>query len=167
MNMREAAEQADALLDQTLEAVHPGVRWEHGQVSDSACTGGGMDEGAEKGAVLRRRAVSTVISDERRGSFLGVVERHWKERGYRVTSVNSDKKLPAVYVETSEGFSLSLSFGYRGQAFFEAASPCADRSEVPPPGARPGVPDYTGRKPPLPDEHSDFWSDRAPVPGKG
>lgn len=117
-----------------------------------------------KGAVLRRIAVLTVISDERRGNFLGVVERYWKNRGYEVTSVNKDKKLPAIYVETPKGFSLSLSFGYKGQAFFEAASPCADESEVAPPKANGNGTDYSGEKPPLPNQHSDFWSARTPVP---
>lgn len=163
VNMREAAEQADLILDETLGAIQPGVRWGHGPTSENACNNT-ESESSGKGAVLRRIAVLTVISDERRGNFLGVVERYWKNRGYEVTSVNKDKKLPAIYVETPKGFSLSLSFGYKGQAFFEAASPCADESEVAPPKANGNGTDYSGEKPPLPNQHSDFWSARTPVP---
>ena len=156
-NMQEAADQADQILDETLAGVHPEVTWTHGETVTGACTnaaGGSTD----KGTVTRRRAVMTVISEQRRGSFLGVVERHWKKSGYRVLSVNSSKKHPAIYVETPKGFRVRLLLGYKGQAFFKITTPCADRSHVSRPGTKPNGPDYSGRQIPAPDVHSDFWS---------
>lgn len=164
MDMREAARYADEVISGTMGAVVPPVRWAHGTSTDGVCEGGAP---AGTGSVTRRAAITTDVSSQRRGSLLGVIERHWKKRGDEITEVRKHKESPAMFATTPDAFRMSLVVGYQGQVFIDVVTPCMTRSEVPPPGARPGVPDYTGRKPPLPDEHSDFWSDRAPVPGKG
>lgn len=166
VNMQEAADQADALLDGTIKAIHPEVEWSYSTTTSQACTDW-KGEATETGAVSRRRAVLTIISDERRGSFLGVVERHWKNSGYRIISVNESETFPAIYAETPEGFRIRLKFGYKGQAHFQASTPCAEQSEVAPPKSAIGGPEYTEEKPPLPNKHSDFWSARTPVPSNG
>lgn len=147
MNMQQAAERADAILDQTFAAIKPPVNWTHGVSTEGNCD------------VSRRRQVMTIISPERRGSFFGVVERHWKAQGYRHLSSNNSK-IPATYFQTQDGFNVSLLVGLQGHASFEVATPCVEHSEVAPPKSETVGPDYSGGELPLPlpNVHSDFWS---------
>ncbi|MER5207686.1 hypothetical protein [Streptomyces sp. NPDC002825] len=153
MNMQEAAERADALLNDTIAAIEPAVKWDHGISTDGGCE------------VSRRISVTTVIYPERVGSFLGVVERHWEKSGFTRRGTNKSEKTPATYFVTPDGFQIRLLFGYQRQAHFEVATPCVEKSDVQPPKAVPGGPAYDGNKPPLPGEQSDFWSAHTPISG--
>ncbi|MFE4639931.1 hypothetical protein [Streptomyces sp. NPDC056730] len=152
MNLQEAAERADGILDSTFRAIEPEVRWTHGETTAGSCD------------VTRRRAVMTAISEARRGSFLGVVERYWRQSDYVIKSVNSSVKFPAIYAQSADGFGISLSIGGEGQAFFEVDSPCVQESPVAAPASRPNGPDYSGGPIPRPDVHDEFWSSNAPLP---
>lgn len=152
MNMQEAADRADAVLDETLKAVVPEVRWAHHTWTSGSCT------------VTRRRKVMTSISEERRGAFLGVIERHWKKSGYEITGVNPHREAPAVFARTPDGFGLSLSVGYKGQAVLQADTPCVEESEVGEPATAPNGPAYPYGKIPTPNVRSDFWSATTPAP---
>ncbi|MFE9728086.1 hypothetical protein ACFYQ5_32105 [Streptomyces sp. NPDC005794] len=151
MNMQEAAEHSDAMLDGALAAIDPGVQWAHDQNSTGSCD------------VTRRRTVLTIISDQRRGSFLGVVERSWKKSGYDIYSVRKDKEFPAFFAKSSEGFGISLVIADQGQARFEVNSPCVEKSQVAEPTAKPNGPAYEGVEIPRPNVHSDFWSAENPA----
>ncbi|MFF2214542.1 hypothetical protein [Streptomyces antibioticus] len=152
MNMQEAAEHADKLLDDTFAAIKPAVHWTHGETTEGSCD------------VSRRRAVMTVISPERRGSFLGVVERYWKAEGYRQLGANRSVESPATYFETPDRFRVRLLIGGNGQAFFEVATPCVTKSSVAPPTAETVGPNYAGSPIPDPDVRSAFWSSTTPIP---
>ncbi|MEU8700200.1 hypothetical protein AB0C61_21545 [Streptomyces sp. NPDC048680] len=146
MDMQGAADRADEIMDTTLASIDPVVQWAHGPTTTGSCD------------VTRRRSVMTVVSDERRGSFLGLVERAWRKRDYRIKGVNNDRDSPAIYAQTSGGFGVSLIFG-GGQAFFEVDSPCVEESEVADSATPPNGPSYEGVYPlPRPNVHSDFWS---------
>ncbi|WP_228994999.1 hypothetical protein [Streptomyces sp. DH8] len=147
MDMQEAAEESDAMLDAVLEGIDPEVQWAHGPTTTRAC------------GVTRRRAVMTVVSPERRQTFLDRAETFWRKNGYRIKAVNKDEKFPAVYAVTRSGFGVSVSFRGKGQAFLEADSPCVKESKVAAPASEPNGPDYEGVYPlPRPDVRSDFWS---------
>ncbi|MEU3227724.1 hypothetical protein ABZ695_31795 [Streptomyces sp. NPDC006976] len=146
MNMQEAVDRADGILDETFSGIDPPVEWVHGESTEGGCD------------VSRRRAVVTVISDRRRGSFLGVVERGWQKAGYRQIGVNAGEERPATYFETPDGFRVRLLVGGRGQAFFEVATPCVERSSVSKPAPPPGGAQHVGEPVPAPNVHSDFWS---------
>ncbi|WP_019889650.1 hypothetical protein [Streptomyces purpureus] len=152
MNMQEAAVRADAMLDATLSAVVPGVQWDHDTTTSGSCT------------VTRRRTVTTIISEQRRGNFLGVIERFWKKSGYEITGVNRDREMPAVFARTSDGFKLTVEFGYKGQAFFDVDTPCVNESDVAEPTTKPNGPAYPLGQIPTPNVHSDFWSATTPAP---
>ncbi|MFG2600342.1 hypothetical protein [Streptomyces sp. NPDC048462] len=150
MDMQEAAGRADEIMDATLASINPVVQWAHGPTTTGSCS------------VTRRRAVMTVVSDERRGSFLGLVERDWRKRNYRIKGVNNDRDSPAIYAQSGGGFGVTLLFG-GGQAFFEVDSPCVDESEVAESTTSPNGPSYDGVYPlPRPNVRSDFWSAGAP-----
>ncbi|MEU2655422.1 hypothetical protein ABZ615_08860 [Streptomyces sp. NPDC007325] len=151
MDMQEAAERADAVLDASLRAVAPEVQWAHDTWLYTSCT------------VTRHRVVTTVISEERRGNFLGVIERHWKASGYEITSVIPSKEMPAVFARTSDGFGLTLSVGFKGQVVFKASTPCVDESDVAEPTTAPNGPAYPYGKIPTPYVRSDFWSATTPA----
>ncbi|MEU9860376.1 hypothetical protein AB0D99_05835 [Streptomyces sp. NPDC047971] len=153
MNMQEAAERADELLYDTVKSITPPVKWDHGISTDGGCE------------VSRRISVTTVISPERKGNFLGVVERHWQKLGFTHRGTNKSEKTPATYFLTPDGFQIRLLFGYQGQAHFEVATPCVEESDVQPPKTVPGGPAYDGAKAPLPNEQSEFWSAPSPISG--
>ncbi|OSC61480.1 hypothetical protein B5180_35890 [Streptomyces sp. BF-3] len=147
MDMQEAAEQSDAMLDAVLEGIDPDVQWAHGPTTTRAC------------GVTRRRTVMTVVSPERRQTFLDRAENFWLKNGYRIKAVNKDEKFPAVYAVTRSGFGVSVSFRGKGQAFLEADSPCVKESKVAAPTAEPNGPAYEDVYPlPRPNVRSDFWS---------
>ncbi|MFB6874787.1 hypothetical protein [Streptomyces sp. NPDC056323] len=153
MNMQEAAVRADEILDETFAAIKPSVHWTHGQSTEGNCD------------VQRRRAVMTIISEERRGSFLGVVERYWESQGYKQISVNKSKS-PAMYYRTPDEFNVRVLVGSNGQAFFEVATPCVNHSKVSPPKAETVGPNYAGKRIPFPDVKSDFWSGKSASPSR-
>lgn len=130
LDMQQAAERADAMLDATFEAIVPEVEWTHDTTTAGSCD------------VVRRRTVLTVISDTRRGGFLGLVERNWKAKGYRITAVRPHKESPAVYAVSPDGFGIRLLFGYEGQAFFQVATPCVQESKVAESKTPPNGPTY-------------------------
>ncbi|WP_353051479.1 hypothetical protein [Streptomyces sp. RTGN2] len=147
MDMQEAAERADGILDDVLGEIHPGVRWVHGPTTTGVCD------------VTRRRTVMTIISPERRGSFLGLVDRFWRKSEYRIKAVNDDVDVPAIFAQTKDGFGVSLIVGGKGQVFFEVDSPCVRESDVADPIAEPSGTSYAGSEViPRPNVHSDFWS---------
>ncbi|MDT9680521.1 hypothetical protein RND61_00235 [Streptomyces sp. TRM76323] len=152
MDMQGAADRADAMLDETFKAIVPEVRWTHDTTTTGSCD------------VVRRRTVLTVISEARRGSFLGLVERAWKAKGYRITAVRAHKESPAVYAVSPDGFGIRLLFGYQGQAFFQVASPCVQESEVADPKTPPNGPSYPpDQEIPTPNVRSPFWSAETPA----
>ncbi|WP_097900537.1 hypothetical protein [Streptomyces sp. b94] len=156
MDMQEAAERADAMLDAVLEGIDPDVRWAHGPTTTRAC------------GVTRRRAVMTVVSPERRQTFLDRAETFWRKNDYRIKAVNKDDKFPAVYAVTRSGFGVSVSFRGKGQAFLEADTPCVKESKVAAPASEPNGPAYEGVYPlPRPDVRSDFWSGEGEGEGEG
>ncbi|MFE4912598.1 hypothetical protein ACFRCX_13780 [Streptomyces sp. NPDC056652] len=161
--MQLAAERADAMMRKTLDGVAPKLRWIHGPSNDRICTDSKNDS-LGSGSVRRRVAVTTVVSEERRGSLLGVVERNWKARGFRITSVDADKELPAIYALSPDGYRMSVAVGGEGQFFFSITTPCFTESAVPDPAVEPNTPQRAGDYPPRPDVHDDFWSSNAPLP---
>ncbi|MFE1481969.1 hypothetical protein [Streptomyces sp. WY228] len=150
MDMQEAAERSDAMLDAVLKGIDPDVQWAHGPTTTRSC------------GVTRRRVVMTVVSADRRQTFLDRAETFWRTNDYRIKAVNKDEKFPAVYAVTEKGFGVSVSFRGKGQAFFEADSPCVKESKVADPTAEPNGPAYKDVYPlPRPNVRSDFWSGKA------
>lgn len=153
--MQAAAEHADAMLDATVGAVVPEIHWVHDKTTSGSCD------------VSRRRTVMTIISGQRRGAFLGVIQRFWKAHDYDITTVHPSKEHPRMYARSPEGFGISLVFGYKGQAFFEVATPCVTKSDVAEPTSVPNGPAYPLGEIPTPNVRSAFWSAEVPVGGTG
>lgn len=151
MDMQGAAEQADRMFYATVGAIKPEVEWTYRATTVGSCD------------VTRYWAVMTVISEQRLGNFLGVIERFWKSSDYRIKTVNPSKTMPAIYARSPEGFDIRVKVGYKGQAFFQVTSPCVGESKVTVPKRAANGRTYEG-KIPTPDVRSAFWSAEAPVP---
>ncbi|MBM7055541.1 hypothetical protein [Streptomyces durocortorensis] len=152
MDMQGAAERADGMFYATVGEIKPGIEWVHYTTTTGSCD------------VTRYWTVMTVVSEQRRGNFLGVVERSWKASGYRIKTVNPSKDMPAIYATSPDGFGIRVKVGYKGQAFFRVTSPCVDESKVAEPTKVATGRTYEGR-PSTPNVRSDSWSVEAPVPG--
>ncbi|MFD8521508.1 hypothetical protein ACFV2D_16020 [Streptomyces capillispiralis] len=151
ITMQQAAERADAMLDATLMAIKPEIQWTHSGTSEGSCD------------VSRSRTVMTIISKERRGNLLGVVQRSWEKSGYTIKSVNKSEKYPAIFAQSPDGFGISVVVGGAGQVAFEVDSPCVKPSDVADPATPANGPDYDYPVP-RPNVHSDFWSSSTPIP---
>ncbi|MBC2877717.1 hypothetical protein H7K43_22110 [Streptomyces sp. TYQ1024] len=163
MNMQQAGERSEAILDKTFQAIKPPVKWGYDAPSEIACSTG-INRPAGTTQVRRGRVVTTVISERRRGGFLGVVQRSWEKLGYEITSVNADKKMPGITARTPDGFAVSVGVGTIGNVFFSVSSPCAEPSPVTYPKGTPGKPGRPDTHVDLiPRHHSDFWSSSEPL----
>ncbi|MFD6231092.1 hypothetical protein ACFWFZ_30150 [Streptomyces sp. NPDC060232] len=163
MHMQEGAERADAILQETLAAVRPELKWNHGPGGSAGCTKGMAGAATGTGASNRLIAILTVVSEERRGALLGLIERAWKDRGYKITNVNKSPKFPAIFARTPDGYSLSVEVGGEGQFFLEAATPCLNDADVMRPFTKPNTSQRRGPFPQRPDEQDEFWSATTPV----
>ncbi|MFJ1594465.1 hypothetical protein ACIOD0_30120 [Kitasatospora albolonga] len=152
MDMQGAAERADGMFYATVGAIKPEIEWVHDATTTGSCD------------VTRYWTVMTVVSEQRRGNFLGVVERFWKASDYRIKMVNPSKDLPTIIATSPDGFGILVTFGYKGQAFFEVTSPCVDKSEVAAPTKVANGRAYEGEIP-TPNVRSAFWSAETPAPG--
>ncbi|WP_406094376.1 hypothetical protein [Streptomyces sp. NBC_01013] len=147
MDMQGAADRADGMLDAVLKEIAPEVQWAHGPTTKGSCD------------VTRRRTVMTIVSAERRQTFLDQVEKFWRTSDYRIKAKNDDAVFPAVYAVTKDGFGISVSVRAKGQVFFEADSPCVKESKVADSTSKPNGPAYRGVYPlPSPHVRSDYWS---------
>jgi hypothetical protein len=149
MNLQEAADRADAILDETFAAIKPPVQWTHTYSMPGDCY------------VDRDRSVMTIISTERRGSFLGVLERYWKGKGYKLVATSQNGL--AANFETQDGFQLEVLIAPNGQAHLSVTTPCVEKSDVAQPTSKPNGPDYSKQELPAPNVKSAFWSSDAPL----
>ncbi|MFJ7411517.1 hypothetical protein ACIQWZ_11975 [Streptomyces sp. NPDC098077] len=152
MDMQGAAERADGMFYATVGEIKPEIEWVHYTTTTGSCD------------VTRYWTVMTVVSEQRRGNFLGVVERFWKASDYRIEMVNPSKDLPTIVATSPDGFGIQVKFGYKGQAFFEVTSPCVEKSKVAGPKRAANGRTYDGEIP-TPNVRSGFWSAETPVPG--
>jgi hypothetical protein len=98
----------------------------------------------------------TLISDEKREIFLGVLERHWKSKGYKLVATSPNGLVD--HYRTQDGFQLEVLIGPDGQAHLSVTTPCVKESKVAQPTSKPNGPDYSKQKLPAPNVKSPYWS---------
>ncbi|MCX4691775.1 hypothetical protein [Streptomyces sp. NBC_01408] len=163
MNMQQGAERADVILQETLAAIQPEVLWNHSPGGEAGCTKGVAGAPTGTGAAKRTVSIMTIVSEQRRGALMGVIERDWKGRGYTITSVNNSAEVPAIHAETPEGYTLSVKVG-GGQFFLDAGTPCLTDHPVQEPRTKPNTHHRKGQFPQRPDTQDEFWSATTPLP---
>ncbi len=134
MDMQAAAEHADAIMEATLAGIKPAVHWAHGPTTTGSCD------------VTRRRSVMTIVSESRRGNFLGGwSSESGRTGGYRIKGGQQRSGLAGdLRPDQRRVWGVSLIFGGGGQAFFEVDSPCVEESEVAESTTPPTAPPTTG-----------------------
>lgn len=157
MNMQQAGEGSEKILDDTLAAVQPPVKWVYGAPMQEACSTD-LNEPTGRTTVTRSRNIMTVVSPHRRGSLLGVVQRYWERQGFKVTSVRNDESMPWLRARRPDGFSVSLQVGSVGNVFISASFGCAVDSAMTYPAGTPGQPGGPRAEELRPRERSEFWS---------
>jgi hypothetical protein len=162
MDMRQAGERAEAILDGTMAAIQPPVTWSYGYPMKEAC-GNGLNRPTGTTSVNRTRHVLTVISEQRRGNLLGVVQRYWEQHGFTIQSVTPDKDMPSVRARNSDGFTVSLAVGSIGNVHISAGYSCAKDSPMTYPKGTPGEPGGPKTEELTPRVQSDFWSAEHPI----
>ncbi|MGX8906338.1 hypothetical protein ACR820_14120 [Streptomyces netropsis] len=163
MNMQQAGDRAEALLTESIEAVVPAVQWDYFSSNEVACSGN-LNEATGTTTVKRTRIITTKISEQRRGNFLGVVQGNWEKKGYELTGADADKDMPSLFAKTQDGFTISVEIGYKGAAYFSIASPCASDSPLSFPNGTPGKPGRPDAKvDQVPRHESEFWSSVKPL----
>ncbi|MGW2839701.1 hypothetical protein ACWCWD_18090 [Streptomyces sp. NPDC001493] len=162
LDMEQAGQRAEDILDGTLAAVRPSVAWSHGSPVEAACSAG-LNEPTGTTTVTRSRNILTVVSDERRGNLLGAVQRYWKEKGFTIQSVNSDASMPSIRAKAPDGFAVALEVGSIGNVSVSAGLSCAANSAVTYPAGTPGVPGGPKAEEVRPGERSAFWSSSEPL----
>ena len=104
INLQQATDKADLIMQGTLRAVQPELTWVHGPSLDRSC-GDYKVDGRATGSMSRNVVVMTVVSKARRGSLLGLIERYWKSQGYTITSVNPKQRNARDLCEDPRRFS--------------------------------------------------------------
>ena len=81
----------------------PALKWRDGWYEVEESTSGINDRPDGTAHIVRRRRVTTKISQAKYGALLGIVERYWKKRGYKITTINADERMPAINAATPDG----------------------------------------------------------------
>lgn len=159
MNFSDARDKINEILDDTTGAIKPPLKWwdVSTDITEEMTT---LNNPSGKVTVSRERIIRTKFSQEKIGALLGVVERHWKKRGYSIDSVNSSR-LPSISAVTPDGYGVDIRVGVGRAVTFSAVidgvkdpgeHPFTDETYPPIPRHSDGYPNT------VPDTDDSFWS---------
>ena len=157
MDMQQVGQRAEEILDDTMEAIQPPVKWVRGAAMESPCSTDFNDPTGTT-TVVRSRNILTVVSERRRDELLKMVQRHWEKRGAKDFDVHSDEKTPRIRATTAGGLTVTLDVGYAGNVYIRAAFGCAQDSAMTYPEGTPGQPGGPEEPERIPNERSSYWS---------
>ncbi|MYQ76719.1 hypothetical protein GTW64_06345 [Streptomyces sp. SID4923] len=161
MDMQQAGERAEEILDGTVAAIQPPVKWERDNPSQLACDNG-LNRPIGATSVYRGRTILTVVSARRRGELLEMVRRYWKQQGFGDFEIDSDSHMPQIRATSADGLVAILDVGDIGNVYFTAGFSCAKDSEMTYPSDTPGLPWGVTKTDGLPRKYSAHWSETAP-----
>lgn len=162
VDMQQAGERAEAILDGTMAAIQPSVTWSYGFPMKEACSNG-LNRPTGATSINRTRHILTVVSAQRRGNLLGVVQRYWEQHGFTIQSVTPDRDMPSIRGRSSDGFTVALAVGTIGNVHVSAGYSCAEDAPMTYPKGTPGEPGGPKAEELKPRVRSDFWSSEHPV----
>ncbi|MFI9365881.1 hypothetical protein ACIG5E_33240 [Kitasatospora sp. NPDC053057] len=119
MPPEQAVHALDALLDEAMSAIRPPLRYRDGWPWSTERTAGPDDHSLGYATATRDRYVMTKVAPSKYGALLGITERGWQARGYRITAVNP--RQPAMFASTPAGYDVCLLVGAAGTITFQAA----------------------------------------------
>jgi len=155
----EARTTIDALLDGTVHAITPEVKYGD-DVFNAGENVGSTDRPDGSYHLRKERHVLTKVAEDRYGALLGLVEQYWKSQGYTITNVDSGRKMPAMDARTPDGARLHVEIGYPGNVTLSADVPrIKDPGGVYPFGTENSLPKKAdGTSDIMPRYDDPFWS---------
>ncbi|WP_330452407.1 MULTISPECIES: hypothetical protein [unclassified Streptomyces] len=157
MDMQQAGERAEEILDGTMGAIQPSVKWARGLTGETACDTG-FSEPTGTTSVTRSRNVLTVVSRQRRGELFEMIRRYWERQGFRDFDVDSAEDMPRTRAKSPDGLVVVLSAGHIGNVSVTAGFACATDSPMSYPKGTPSHPGGPVKSERIPREHSPYWS---------
>ncbi|MGW1180908.1 hypothetical protein ACWD7Y_19745 [Streptomyces drozdowiczii] len=157
MDMQQAGQRAEEILDDTMEAIQPPVKWVRGVAMESPCSTD-LNEPTGTTSVVRSRNILTVVSERRREELLKTVQGHWEKRGAGDFVIRSGEKRPQIRATTADGLTVTLYVGNAGNVYIRVGFGCAQDSAVTYPEGTPGHPGGPEEPERIPHEHSPYWS---------
>ncbi|WP_330238979.1 hypothetical protein [Streptomyces sp. NBC_00525] len=159
MDMQQAGERAEEILDNTMAAIQPPVKWVRGATMESPCSTG-LNEPTGTTTIMRSRNILTVVPEQRRDEFLKMVQWQWEKQGAGDFEVDpgSAKRMPQMRATSADGLAMILNIGHVGNIFIQAGFGCAQDSAMTYPAGTPGQPGGPEEPERIPHEHSPYWS---------
>ncbi|MFJ7910667.1 hypothetical protein [Kitasatospora sp. NPDC096204] len=118
MTPEQAVQALNALLDEAMSAIRPRLQYWDGWPRSTEQTTGPDDRSLGYAVATRDRYIMTKVAAAKYGALLGVAERGWQARGYRISSVNPGQ--PAMFATTPTGYGVCMLFGAAGNITFQA-----------------------------------------------
>ncbi|NEC69069.1 hypothetical protein G3I41_31470 [Streptomyces sp. SID9727] len=157
MDMQQAGERAEEILDGTMGAIQPSVEWARGLTGETACDAG-FSEPTGTTSITRSRNVLTVVSRQRRGELFEMIQRYWERQGFQDFDVDSAEDMPRTRAKSPDGLVVILSAGDIGNVSVTAGFACAKDSPMTYPKGTPSRPGGPTKSERIPHEHSSYWS---------
>ncbi|MFJ5677606.1 hypothetical protein [Streptomyces sp. NPDC093097] len=159
INVDQAVKQVDSILDDTVETVHPQLKWRDGPARRSERRNPFTNKANGEVNVGRYRYARTKVSKTKLPELLATITKHWSMEGFK--TIASNPREPSLSGNTKDGrfvkFSVS-SFGdvelYASVGALSSESSGDIKGEEGDqfPQAPNGGPDYT------PDMRDSYWS---------
>ncbi|MER5636351.1 hypothetical protein ABT095_05295 [Kitasatospora sp. NPDC002227] len=154
----QAVTKMNALLDDLMSGIKPPLRyWDDWPRADEQ-TSGLTDRSKGFATASRERHVMTKVASAKYGFLMDMVERSWKAKGYRITSVNPNQL--TMYASTADGSSVDMTIGAAGNITFGVGvSPIPVIRDHDPFGTPTPVPTMSNGNPDVIPKYDDpFWS---------
>ncbi|GAB7032388.1 hypothetical protein JCM4914_38490 [Streptomyces platensis subsp. malvinus] len=159
LNVDQAVKRVDSVLDDTLHAVRPRMKWRDGPAHMSERRNSFTNMSNGEVSVYRDRYVRTKISKPKLKELLTVVYKHWAKVGFKLR--DSNPREPSISATAADGRIVTLKVGGAGEVYIGASvgalsdGPSGDilgEEGDKFPEAPSGGPDYT------PDVRDPYWS---------
>ncbi|TQF04680.1 hypothetical protein E6W39_23720 [Kitasatospora acidiphila] len=157
MTPDQAVQKLKALLDDSMSDVKPPLKYWDAWPNSTEQDGG-------YATASQDRYIMTKVSKAKFGALLGLLERSWKAKGYHIARVNPNQ--PAMFADTPDGSSISLTVGAADNIAFEASvSPIPVIRGRDPFGTPTPQPTMSNGNPDMIPKYDDpFWSSDQPAP---
>ncbi|MFI0712797.1 hypothetical protein ACH4SK_19555 [Streptomyces inhibens] len=159
VNVKQAIKRVDSVLDETLKAVHPRLKWRDDPAHLSERRNSFTNTADGEVRVGRERHVRTKISKAKLNELLTIVDKHWRKEGFKTKLLNPRE--PSISGTASDG--CIVNFSVSGFGDVSIAASVGAVSDAPSgdiegeegddfPKSPEGGPDYT------PDVRDPYWS---------
>ncbi|MCZ0971299.1 hypothetical protein O1L55_06950 [Streptomyces albulus] len=159
INANQAVKQVDSILDGTVEAVRPQLKWRDGPAHRSERRNSFTNKANGEVDVSRHRYVRTKISKAKLTKLATIVAKHWSEEGFKISFSKTREPSFSGHTEDDRFAKFSMSsfgdvefYASVGALSSERSGDIEGEEGDQFPDAPNGGPDYT------PDVRDPYWS---------